>query len=233
MKKTEYLTQLLELAISQIPRRCCFCSAARCADCAKQSGWAWAGADGQRAAPKNARVGHTDEDFVALYAQGLRYREIAEKLGCSVSCVANRMRRAGAKARGARDYPMTQAQLAACRQNGYARGRPTAEARETQRSTCRARHRDMEFGCLERTGTSGYVRVYMPEHPFAAADGCVPKHRLVMERHLGRYLQPGEVVHHVNHIRDDNRLENLVLMDSAEHCAMHGREGAAATRGAK
>lgn len=67
----------------------------------------------------------------------------------------------------------------------------------------------------------GYVLAYVPKHPNAHRDGYLMLHTVLMEQKIGRYLKPNEVVHHINHDRKDNRLENLMLMDKKEHMRMH------------
>jgi hypothetical protein len=47
------------------------------------------------------------------------------------------------------------------------------------------------------------------------------EHLKIMEEHLGRKLEKGEVVHHKNRVTDDNRLENLELMSHGEHSRLH------------
>jgi hypothetical protein len=70
----------------------------------------------------------------------------------------------------------------------------------------------------------GYILAYVPLHPNAHKDGYVMLHTVLMERKIGRYLEPDEVVHHINHDRKDNRIENLLLMKKHDHCSMHMKE---------
>lgn len=61
---------------------------------------------------------------------------------------------------------------------------------------------------------SGYVEE-------KTASGWRRQHILVVERRIGRRLLPGEMIHHVNEVKTDNRDENLVLMRVGEHTTFH------------
>lgn len=69
----------------------------------------------------------------------------------------------------------------------------------------------------------GYTRTWAPDHPYPRRAVYVLEHVRVMELHLGRRLQSGELVHHINGDKADNRLENLQVMSWAEHSRYHRR----------
>lgn len=158
------------------------------------------------------------DTIVKMYLElNMCLRELGELLNCSTSEVHAILRRAGVKTRGAGDYPRTEAQLDAARKNGFKAGH--AVSIETRRKISEMNRKNGTW-----RSSRGYVIVYAPEHPYANKSLGVAQHRLVMEAHLGRYLEPDEVVHHINHIKDDNRLENLCLMTKREHSELHARE---------
>lgn len=67
----------------------------------------------------------------------------------------------------------------------------------------------------------GYWYIYSPDHPNKTQMGYVCEHRLVMEKKIGRYLTKEENIHHINHIKIDNREENLMITNNFNHSYLH------------
>lgn len=83
----------------------------------------------------------------------------------------------------------------------------------------------------------GYIMRPVKDHPFAP-HGKMFEHRLVVERHLRKtdpdspyltevngvsYLRPDIQIHHIDGVRDHNKIGNLQPMTPAEHTRWHQR----------
>lgn len=95
--------------------------------------------------------------------------------------------------------------------------RKTKQYREKQRQDKLGSKNPKWKGGIYKT-TDNYIVEYCPNHPFTSKRGYVQQHRLIMEKYIKRFLDPKEVVHHINGKTDDNRIENLELLKNiGEH----------------
>ena len=90
------------------------------------------------------------------------------------------------------------------------------------------------YCCVRCAGTARTNKYKGRDHGFWYENGykvlyldnnnSIKEHIQIMENHIGRKLYKNEIVHHVNKKKDDNRIENLLLMTTSEHSSMHRKE---------
>ena len=60
-----------------------------------------------------------------------------------------------------------------------------------------------------------------PLHPYRVNSKWVLRSRRTMERYLGRFLDPDEIVHHCDHNKKNDSIENLELVSHHGHMEIH------------
>jgi hypothetical protein len=80
-----------------------------------------------------------------------------------------------------------------------------------------------------KLSNDGYVWLYLPKYEGSKNDkryyGRIYEHRYVVEQHLGRILSPKEQIHHLDGVKNNNNIENLVLCANVrEHTRLHQKE---------
>lgn len=181
------------------------------------------------------------DEIAGLYRQGLPARDIAPRFGTSPQTILRRLREAGEPLRpigswasGRQPMPLDEDRLRelsgqglSTKEIGQEMGAPAEVVRERMvklgipRLPGKARPDRNYFWKGGRiVDRDGYILVLCPEHPYRTKGGYVREHRLVMERELGRYLLPTEVVDHIDGQRAHNDPSNLrVFASNKEHLA--------------
>lgn len=181
------------------------------------------------------------DEIAALYRNGMAAREIAPLYATSPQTILRRLREAGEPLRpqgswvtGREPIPLDEphiremaAQGLSCQEMSAQIGTASEVIRERMvklgipRLPSKARPERNYFWKGGRTvDKHGYILVHSPGHPYRTKHGYVREHRLVMERVIGRYLLPTEVVDHIDGDTSNNDPLNLrVFASNRDHLA--------------
>ncbi len=99
--------------------------------------------------------------------------------------------------------------------------RKSAEIEFLNRSEARKGEKAPNWNGGVRTTKAGYRQILCPGHQRADSSGYVMEHILVWERATCIPVPKYCCIHHLNGIKDDNRIENLCMMEHTAHTVFH------------
>ena len=175
-------------------------------------------------------------EVLRLYQELKSTRLVADEMGVSLQQVQGALERAGMQLTGLRESACTPYldELRQWAQEGVPLSEMARRIGSTRKTVVRFLriHEIVRVPFVQVGSThprwkggrmldkSGYVLVYRPGHHEANRHGQVREHRIVMAQKLGRPLQRGEVVHHIDGNRANNHPDNLeVYENNALHLA--------------
>ena len=153
-------------------------------------------------------------DIVSLYESGQSLYQIAGKTGIKVSTVRYKLLKLGVRLR-----TMNEGISLAAKQGrmGLKPGQERVWVSEEAKRGIVARY--AKWAKTHAKGKSikpnGYIEITIGENKGRG------EHAIVAEKAIGRPVEKGEVVHHINGNRSDNRPENLMVMSRSEHTSLH------------
>ena len=150
-------------------------------------------------------------------------KEVSQIMNIAVGTVYNYLNKYEIKTRKRSDYPYSMSLEHKEKLRKINKGKIVSEETRKKISKSKTFRGKGKIG-HKKQRKDGYIYIYYPDYPSSTKDGFVMEHVYIVEQYIGRRLKKDEVVHHKNHIRNDNRIENLQLMTFKQHASLHMKE---------
>ena len=166
---------------------------------------------------KHREFTESEDRYIREHFSSMSYRDISKHLGRPERSVDSRCRKLGLAKWKIRPFSAEEDEVIRT-----AHGRTSVSvAEQLGRAPAVIRLRARRLGIKSwfditprRDDWQGYKLRHGIRDGHGKRIGRAPEHRCIMEEHLGRRLVGGEVVHHINCAKRDNRIENLELLQT-------------------
>lgn|GEM_PF-3586772 len=167
-------------------------------------------------------ISKEEEQYIIENWSSSSAKNIAEHLGRSSSGVRKKARQLGCDMRECKRWTKEEDDLLFSSQGKCLSSLSKQLGRHDSECSARAKVLGISSWRYHRNGGKfknrrGYVVSGFKPRGRSKGTRIVFEHHVVMAEYLGRDIEPGEVVHHINGVKDDNRKENLYLCQDASH----------------